>query len=168
MLLEPKMRENCVVIWLGGHDIHFPMGASEFNMKQDIAAARIVMGSGMPFVQLPCRGVVDRFLTSKQELAYWLLGKNALCDYLYENTVAEAESYAAGKPWTRVIWDVTAVAWLLNDGQRFMRCRTVRCPMPMHDKTYAPVPYDHEIGYVYYVDRDALFEDLFRKLGGAV
>lgn len=168
MLLEPKMRENCVIIWLGGHDAHFPMGASEFNMKQDIAAARVVMGSGVPFVQLPCRGVVDRFLTSKQELAYWLRGKNALCDYLYENTVAEAESYAAGKPWTRVIWDVTAVAWLLNDGERFMRCRLERCPRPMYDKTYAPEPYAHDIGYVYYVDRDSLFEDLFRKLGGAV
>ena len=168
MLLNPAMKENCVIVWLGGHDAHFPMGASEFNMKQDIAAARVVMGSGAPFVQLPCRGVVDRFLTSKYELEHWLKGKNALCDYLYENTVAEAESYAAGKPWTRVIWDVTAVAWLLNDGERFLRCRPALCPMPMYDKSYGPDPYDHEIGYVYYVDRDALFEDLFRKLGGMV
>lgn len=168
MLLNPAMKENCVIVWLGGHDAHFPMGASEFNMKQDIAAARVVMGSGAPFVQLPCRGVVDRFLTSKYELEHWLKGKNALCDYLYENTVAEAESYAAGKPWTRVIWDVTAVAWLLNDDERFLRCRPALCPMPMYDKSYGPDPYDHEIGYVYYVDRDALFEDLFRKLGGMV
>ena len=84
------------------------------------------------------------------------------------HTVEAAESYAAGKPWTRVIWDVTAVAWLLNDGERFMRCRLERCPRPMYDKTYAPEPYAHDIGYVYYVDRDALFEDLFRKLGGTV
>lgn len=166
ILMEPAMKENCVIVWLGGHDIHFPMGASEFNMRQDIAAARVVMGSGVPFVQLPCRGVVDRFLTSKQELAHWLKGENALCDYLYESTVAEAESYAAGKPWTRVIWDVTAVAWLLNDNERFMRFRTERCPVPMYDQQYAPTRYDHAIGYVYYVDRDALFDDLFRKLGG--
>lgn len=164
ILLEPEMTQRCVVVWLGGHGTHISRGASEFNMQQDIPAARIVFGCGIPLVQLPCFGVVDRFSTSRYELAHWLKGKNPLCDYLYENTVAEAESYAAGKPWTRVIWDVTAVAWLMNEKMPFMRQRLIPSPVPQYDKHYSLEPDRHLISYVYEVDRDALFEELFKRL----
>jgi inosine-uridine nucleoside N-ribohydrolase len=164
ILQNPQMKENCVVVWLGGHGIHIPLAASEFNMKQDIAAARVVFGCGIPLVQLPCVGVVDRFATSKYELQHWLQGKNALCDYLYENTVREAESYAAGKPWTRVIWDVTAVAWLLNTDEKFMKTRLIPSPIPEYDMHYAVNENRHFIRYVYQINRDALFEYLFRVL----
>ena len=165
ILKNPQMKENCVLVWLGGHGTHIPFAASEFNMKQDIAAARVVFGCGIPLVQLPCVGVVDRFATSKYELQHWLQGKNALCDYLLENTVAEAESYASGKPWTRVIWDVTAVAWFLNADERFMRERLIPSPIPEYDMHYAINENRHFIKYVYRIDRDALFADLFRVLG---
>ena len=165
LLKNPKMTENCVVVWLGGHGVHMPLAASEFNMKQDIAAARVVFGCGIPLVQLPCGGVVDHFLTSKYELDHWLKGKNTLCDYLYNNTVQEADSYAAGKPWTRVIWDVTAVAWLLNENSKFMAERLMPSPIPEYDGHYAFDPTRHLIKYVYNINRDSLFEDLFNKLG---
>lgn len=165
ILKNPQMRENCVLIWLGGHATHMPFAASEFNMVQDIAAARVVFDCGIPLVQLPCMGVVDRFATSKYELEHWLKGKNALCDYLCENTIQAAESYAAGKPWTRVIWDVTAVAWLLNEDSKFMQDRLVPSPIPEYDKHYAVNENRHFIKYVYRINRDALFEDLFRVLG---
>lgn len=165
LLKNPKMTENCVVVWLGGHGVHMPLAASEFNMKQDIAAARVVFGCGIPLVQLPCGGVVDHFLTSKYELEHWLKGKNALCDYLYNNTVQEADSYAAGKPWTRVIWDVTAVAWLLNENSKFMAERLMPSPIPEYDGHYAFDSNRHLIKYVYNINRDSLFENLFNKLG---
>ena len=79
-------------------------------MYQDVAAARVVMQSGVPFVQLPCIGVVSNFTVSKPELEFWLKGKTPLADYLAENTIKAADSYAMGTAWTRVIWDVTAVA----------------------------------------------------------
>ena len=165
ILKNPAMKENCMVIWLGGHATWETYGAFEFNMKQDIAAARVVFGCGIPLVQLPCKGVVDHFATSKYELQHWLKGRNELSDYLYENTVEEADSYAEGKPWTRVIWDVTAVAWLLNDNNRFMNARLIPAPIPEYDGNYAFNPNRHFIKYVYDINRDALFEDLFRVLG---
>ncbi|MBQ8893531.1 MAG: nucleoside hydrolase [Clostridia bacterium] len=164
ILKNPKMKENCVVIWLGGHGVHVPLGASEFNMRQDIAAARVVFGCGIPLVQLPCMGVVDHFATSKYELEHWLKEKNPLCDYLYKNAVEEAESYAAGKPWTRVIWDVTAVAWLLDEDSKFMKDRLIQSPIPEYDKHYVFDENRHFIKYVYEIRRDVLFEDLFRVL----
>ena len=167
ILQNPHVAENCVVVWLGGHGLHMPQGASEFNMKQDIAAARVVYGSGVPLVLLPCAGVVDRLCTSRYELQHWLAGKSALCDYLYENTVREAESYAAGKPWTRVIWDVSAVAWLLNADGWLMKDKVIPCPVPEYDRTYTPGAEDaRPIRYVCWIDRDAVFEDLFDTLSG--
>lgn len=167
ILKNPDMKENCVVVWLGGHSTHMPFGASEFNMVQDIAAARIIMGCGVPFVQLPCYGTVDKFTVSKPELIYWLKGKNPLCEYLADNTIAAADSYAEGKPWTRPVWDVTAVAWLLNDGERFMMEKLIPSPIPEYDRTYSFDRERHMIRYVYSINRDALFEDLFNTLVNA-
>ena len=171
ILKNPAMKENCVVIWLGGHGIHMPRGAAEFNMMQDIAAARVVMGCGVPFVQLPCDGVVDHFLTTGPELKLWLKGKNKLCNYLAENTVQFIETYrlagacAKKRPWSKVIWDVTAVAWLMNDRNRFMLDRLCPSPIPEYDCHYAIDPTRHFIKYVYEIHRDALFEELFGRLG---
>ena len=164
MIMNPKMKENCVIVWLGGHGKHIPSGAWEFNMMQDIAAARVVMGCGVPLVQLPCKGVVDHLAVSKYELEHWLKGKNPLCDYLCENTVSEADSYAKGKPWTRVIWDVSAVSWLLNDQNQYMSDLLIPAPIPEYDMQYAFNENRPLIRYVYDVKRDAVFEDLFRVL----
>ncbi len=165
LLMNPEIAGRIVLIWLGGHALDYP-DTKEFNMKQDVAATRVVFGDGVPLVQLPCGGVVDVFRTTGPELAHWLTGKNPLCDYLLQNTVTEAESYAAGKAWSRVIWDVTAVAWLLNDGGRFMRDRLEHKPIPEYDHRYARSGDTALYRYVYRIDRDALFTDLFARLAG--
>lgn len=164
ILKNPRMCENCVVVWLGGHAVNAPIAAGEFNMYQDIAAARVIFGSGVPLVQLPCGGVVESFATTGPELQYWLSGKNALCDYLVENTVNEANKYAKGKPWSRPIWDVCAVAWLINEGWQFMRERLIPAPIPEYDGHYAFDDGRHFIKYIYKINRDRLFEDLFETL----
>lgn len=163
LLIAPEIKENVVIVWLGGHGHHMPRN-DEFNLVQDIAAARIIFGCGAPVVQLPCLGVVDRFSSSRYELEHWLKGKNTLSDYLLETIIAAAESYAAGKPWTRVIWDVTAIGWLLNDGGRFMESELRPSPIPEYDSTWSFDAARHPIRYVSQIHRDALFEDLFAKL----
>ena len=163
ILLNPDIIENIVVVWLGGHGLHYH-DTKEFNMYQDVAAARVVMQSGVPFVQLPCMGVVDKFAVSKQELEFWLKGKNPLADYLATNTIAAAEAYAKGRAWTRVIWDVTAVGWLLNDSDRFMQSRVIPTPIPTYDNFYATDYNGHPMRYVYSINRDSLMNDLFEKL----
>ena len=165
LLLAPEIAENIVVVWLGGHALHWEK-QNEFNLQGDIAAARAVFLSGASLVQLPCMGVVSAFATTKPELEYWLLGKNALCDYLAQNTINEAESYASGKPWSRVIWDVTAIGWLLGG---LMRDRVVPRHVPGYDFQYETRPDLPPMRYVCHVDRDRLMADLFAKLacGGA-
>ncbi|GMO25162.1 MAG: nucleoside hydrolase [Termitinemataceae bacterium] len=161
LLLEPEIKNSIVLIWLGGHAHDWPDN-KEFNLYEDIAAARIVFGCGVPLVQLPCMGVVSAFTTSGPELEYWLKGKNALCDYLVDVTKKEALKYGGGPCWTREIWDVAAVAWLL-DGD-FMLDRLEHSPIPTYDGTYSIDRTRHLIKYVYHIKRDNLFYDLFSKL----
>lgn len=163
LLLNPKVAENTVVIWLGGHAHHYHH-TKEFNMCQDVAAARVVMQSGVPFVQLPCMGVVSQFTVSKPELEFWLKSKNKIADYLAENAIKAADSYAGGTPWTRVIWDVTAVAWLLNDSEKFMESRIISPLIPTYDNLYATDYSGYPMRYVYNIKRDNLMNDLFKKL----
>lgn len=165
LLMDPAIAENIVIVWLGGNAYHWPH-SREFNMYQDVAAARVVFNAGAPVVQLPCGGCVDQFTVSAPELMYWLADKNPLADYLARNTIAEADSYAKGKPWTRVIWDVTAAAWLLNDNNRFMESRLIPSCIPEYDDHYGYDPSRPLICYVWRIKRDALMEDLFRRLNG--
>ena len=164
LLINPEIKDNIVVIWLGGHATHW-VHTHEFNMFQDIAAARVVFGSGVPLVQLPCTGVVDGFTFSKCDLDYWLVGKNKLADYLASNTIEYENKLAGeGRPWSKVIWDVTAVAWLLNDNSRFMLSRIEHTPIPEYDSHYSFDSRRQFYNYVYYIKKVELFEDLCKKI----
>lgn len=160
LLIEPNIRDRIVIVWLGGNARHWPE-TREFNMLQDVAAARVVFNSGCAVVQLPCMGVVSAFTTTGPELAYHLRGKNALCDYLVDVTTREGESSGC-KTWSRTIWDVTTVAWLLNDD--FTRSAIEHIPLPGYDDCYSFDSTRHFYRVVYHIDRDRVFEDLFRKL----
>lgn len=162
-LLNPKMAENTVVVWLGGHSREYH-DTKEFNMYQDVAASRVVMGSGVPFVQLPCMGVVSAFTLSKPEIEYWLLSKNSIADYLGRNSIEAAEKYASGKPWTRCIWDVTAIGWLLNDDGRFMSSRIVPTYLSSYDNKYCIDNNAQPMRYIYHIHRDTLMDDLIKTV----
>ena len=166
-LIDPSVVNNTVVVWLGGHGYDYEEGADtkEFNMRQDVAAARVVMGSAAPFVQLPCNGVVSEFRVTEAELRIWLVGKGDLCDYLARHALDVEEKVKPGQPWSRVIWDVTAVAWLMNDGGRFMKSRLAPLRLPGYDGKYGS-PTGKLFRYVFKIDRDALMCDLFRRLLG--
>jgi len=163
ILINPEIIDKIVIVWLGGNAHDWP-NTREFNMYQDVAAARIIFVCGAAVVQLPCMGVVSAFTATGPDLEYWLRGKNALCDYLADVTEKEAAAYHGGGVWSRVIWDVTGVAWLL-DGD-FMQDRLEYSPIPQYDHHYGFDKTRHFIRYVYHINRDALFNDLYKKLAG--
>ncbi|MEM7736653.1 MAG: nucleoside hydrolase, partial [Deinococcota bacterium] len=83
ILIEPKIINHIVVVWLGGHALHWPH-AREFNLFQDVPAAQVLFNSGVPVVHIPCEGVTTHLQTTVSELEHYLRGKNALCDYLID------------------------------------------------------------------------------------
>ena len=161
LIMDPTLKDRIVLVWLGGNAIDWPHNC-EFNLTQDIAAARVCFDSVTPMVLLPCMGVVSSFRTSGPELEYHLRGKNKLCDYLVDVTSKEAIACGGNSCWTRTIWDVTTIGWFLDES--FMKSRFETAPIPEYDHYWARSAKRHMICYVYEIDRDKLFEDLFKKL----
>ena len=81
ILIEPKIIENIVVVWLGGNAQYWPH-QREFNLRQDVLAARVVFDSGVPFLTLLCQPVVSHLQTTIPELTHYLKGKIKISDYL--------------------------------------------------------------------------------------
>ena len=170
LLINPLIKDRIVIVWLGGHGYHMEH-TKEFNMFQDIAAARVVFDSCAPVVQFPCKGVVSAFTVSGDDMRQRLYGKNKLCDYLVTHTENEVSRYVPdGKAWSRVIWDVTAVAWLTsaeNGKTRFFEYKHVSSPICGYDGKYTFDEKRHKIAYVSFINRDQrdqLFRDLIEKL----
>ena len=161
ILIDPSMVENCVVVWLGGHARHW-QDTREFNMKQDVAATRVVFDSGIPLIQLPCMGVVSELRTTGPELDHWLGGKNKLCDYLVSHTMEEVAGYADGTAWSRVIWDISAIAWFLSD--TFTKGTVTPTPICEYNNQYSYNPTRHQCKIIESINRDAIFTDLFKTL----
>lgn len=161
LLMQPAIARKIVVLWLGGHALEW-FNTKEFNMLQDVSAARVLFGCGVPVVQFPCKGVVSALTTTGPEVDYWLGGKNPLCDYLCDITHQEAAFNRQGPFWSRTIWDVAPVAWLMD-----MDCTETRfepAPIPSYDGYYSISRCNHPILYVYSVNRDRIIGDLFTKL----
>lgn len=176
ILMQPEIIDRIVVIWLGGTEIHQDF-ASEYNLMQDPAASRVILDCGVPLVQLPCRGVVDKFTTTVAELERFIDGKTEIGSYL-TSLVRECDS---GEASSRVIWDVTAVGYAVHPDW----FETALYPTPF--LTEKPQVSDsfrildcykngdgglfwshdrerHFMRAVTAVPRDRLFYDLFRKI----
>ena len=67
LIMEPKLVEKIVVVWLAGHEFSWPH-TREFNMMQDIPASQIILDSGVPLVLVPCMGVASHLTASTWEL----------------------------------------------------------------------------------------------------
>jgi len=158
ILIEPKIIEKIVVVWLGGNGLNWPH-QKEFNLMQDVKAAQVVFNSGVPFVIMPCTPVVSHFHTTIPELELYLKGKNKLSDYLLNSTI----EYSGGRStWSKVIWDVTAVAWLVNPS--WIPTNIEHSPVLTDQVTYSFDHSRHFIRMATSLNRDAIFRDLFGKL----
>lgn len=159
LLLAPDIAKKAVLVWLGGHALHYPHNR-EFNLYQDVAGAQVVFDSEIPLIQIPCNGVCTEFLTTIPEVEYYLKNKNPLCDYLLELT--RAYNSKGRKAWSKVIWDVTAVAAVACPDTLEM----VQIPRPIvtDSSNYAFDNARPHYLYVRRIKRDALYADLFTKL----
>ncbi len=159
ILIEPQIINNIVVVWLGGNDLNWPT-QKEFNLMQDVLAAQVILNSGVPLVITPCRPVVSHFHTTLPELRYYLKDKNKLSNYLLESV----ESYNSQQleAWSKEIWDVVTIAWLVNPS--WVHTNLVHSPILTDQVTYSVDQSRHLIRMATMLNRDAIFRDLFSKL----
>ena len=163
ILLDPTILERVVIVWLGGncnewHDYH------EFNLEQDVAAARIVLSCGGAIVQIPAYGVASSLTTPMQECEYWLRGKGELCEYLLDITLNEMAEKVKTGVGSRKIWDISTIAYLLDTDGTVVLDRETPAPLPEYDHGFTLSDDRPTIRQVYYFDRDRVFRDLYTKL----
>ena len=166
LLMQPQIRDRIVVVWLGGQPFDFPT-AREFNLQQDIHASRVLYDSGVALIDVPTRNVSEHLRTTVPEVMQHLKGKSPIADYLdteYEKYTNQ-HSPSPGFPYSRVIWDISAVAWLIEP--KWIPTRVVPSPLLQDNFTYKAAPGRHPVREATWANRDRIFDDLFRKLAAA-
>jgi purine nucleosidase len=161
ILIEPSIIEKIVVVWLGGHALHWPH-TKEFNLKQDVVAAQVVFDSGVPLVHIPCMGVTSHLLTTVSELEQYVSGKGAIGDYLVDIVKGYHSDHVG---WSKVIWDISTIAYLINPD--WVPTQLVHSPILTDQVTWSVDHSRHLIRYANYIHRDPIFRDLFAKLASA-
>lgn len=161
LLKDPTLTERCVVVWLAGHCHQFN-DCTDFNIAQDLHAARVIFGCGVPLVQFPMFGCVAEFRFTKPELEYWFRGKNALCDYLLDTAYTYAARKFSYEGWSKPLWDLAAVSWVVHGD--FLKSAVVPAPVPTYDYGYSQDMTRHPMCYVYAINKDILTADVAKKL----
>lgn len=159
--MEPRIIEKIVVIWLGGNSIHWPH-VVEFNACQDETATRYLLDSGVPLVMLPAYNAIAGLITSIPELEYYLYGKSKIGTYLVDIVKSYRKKYDPNCAWSKVIWDVAGVAYLLHP-EWFQTC-LVHTPIMTTDRHWASDSRRPMMRVCEYVQRDYIFHDVFGKL----
>jgi inosine-uridine nucleoside N-ribohydrolase len=160
LLAAPDIASRIVVVWLGGHARQH-WDTAEFNLVQDLHATRVLLDSGVPLVRVPCLGAAEHLRTTEAELAAYVKGHGPIADYLYQTY---AEVYADHFAKSRVLWDVVAVAWLIDPV--FTSTALMASPLVSDAFTLSHDPRRHLIREVIALNRDAILADLFTRLRG--
>ena len=158
LLKAPDIIDRIVVVWLGGHALEWPH-QREFNLMQDVGGAQVLLDSGAAVVQLPCMGVVSHLHSSVAEIERYI----EPCGEIGRFLALRFKQYETDhKGWSKVIWDMAAVAWLLDAS--WAPSVLVPTPILTDNTTFSVDLGRHLMRYVTYVDRDAILRDFIGKL----
>lgn len=155
--MNPDIIKKIEVIWLGGHALEYKDNL-EFNFRQDIKAVQIVFESQVKLTILPCEGVVRKLQITVNELNEKMV-KNNLNSYLIERFTNDGYH---GKQFERPIWDISAVAYLIN--RDWFKIEKINCPNIEENKSYNVNTSNHKINYISDLNRELIYDDLFDKL----
>jgi len=165
LLLAPDIADtDTTVIWIGGppYGEIEPVGSwPEFNLRNDIAAANVVFGSGIAVWQVPSN-VYRLVNVSYAELRRRVAPHGELGLYLAQQVVDFNTAHHKVPIESRSLGDSPAIALMLEPW-----CATFRRQSPVRFSAaghYEPADAGSEIRVVQQVDVRFLLEDMFAKL----
>lgn len=158
ILIQPEITRKIAVVWLGGNPTGYPH-TREFNLAQDVAAARVLLDCGVPLTMIPCMGVASHMLTTVQELQACIGGRNALCDALLAQFSAYSDDHMG---WGKEIWDISAIGYMIRP--EWVPTKLTHSPLLTDDHRWARDETRHFIREAYFCHRNPIFRDMFRKL----
>lgn len=166
LILEPRLSAKTTFVWLGGTPHHFP-SASEFNLRQDSEAARVLFDSGARLVHVPAPGLAENLRTTREELGRRMRGTSEIGDYLLHlvEAAVPADKERQRSSRTLAIWDMAPVAWLVNPS--WVETALVPSPSLSNRLTWTSRPEQHRVRTAIRLLRDEVFTDFFRKIESA-
>ena len=158
LLKAPDIIDRTVVVWLGGNSLEWP-NQKEFNLKQDIGGTQVLFDSGVPLVILPCWGVVSHLHSTVPEIERYVEPYGEIGKFLAMRFKEYADDHTG---WAKEIWDMAAVAWLIDD--TWTPSVLVPTPIMTDNLTYSTDRSRHLMRYVTYVERNPIMQDFIAKL----
>ncbi|CCZ59985.1 putative uncharacterized protein [Clostridium sp. CAG:710] len=156
---EPKIVNKIEIIWLGGNELGYKDNL-EYNFRQDVEAVKIVFESKVKLTILPCKNVVSELRIDINTLKKHLENKSDLCNYLIERFYNDGYH---GVQESRVIWDISVIAYMIN--KNWFETEQISCPNIRKDTSYEVTYNRHNIIFVTKLDRNKIYDDLFKKIG---
>jgi inosine-uridine nucleoside N-ribohydrolase len=161
ILMEPRILDRIVVLWLGGQPLDWP-SARHFNLMQDLHASRLIFDCGVPLIHFPCDGVTSHLITTLPEVEKYVQGKGRIGDYLADTYRGYYQDHFAR---SKEIWDIITIAYLLDPS--WMSTELVHTPILTDQLTWSVDRSRHLMRNVTFVRRDPIFADLFNKIAAA-
>ena len=162
-LMEPRIAGRLTCIWIGG--AKYPEGGYEYNLNNDVKAARVVMNSDLQVWQIP-RDVYSQVIVSLAELEYKVRPCGELGKYLFEQLEEHGHtSFARATTRTGEYWclgDSPAVGVLLF--AHMFDYEWVQAPYITDHLTYVKNSQNRPIRVYKRVDNRFILEDFFAKL----
>jgi len=170
LLMAPDIIERIVVVWTSGFPSYAPFcNVPSLNLVQDPLASQLLFDCGVPHVYLPGYHVGAQLKLSLPEMESFVKDKGAIGAYLHHlythNPLHEMFAITERGTKTWVIWDVINVAWLFDES--YVSTHMTRSPL-LDDGLYWQHPEGrHLMLEAYDLNRDAIFEDMYRALARA-
>lgn len=156
---EPKIIDRIEIIWLGGNELNYKDNL-EYNFRQDIKAVKIVFDSKAKLTILPCKDVVSKLRIDINTLKNNLENKSNIYNYLIKRFYNDGYH---GIQEERVIWDIAVIAYMIN--KNWFESKNISCPNIREDTSYEITNNRHNVTFVTKLDKDKIYEDLFKKFG---
>ena len=155
---EPRIIDKIEVIWLGGNQLNYKDNL-EYNFRQDVDAVKIVFNSKVKLTVLPCKDVISKLIIDVNTLKENISNKSELCNYLIDRFYNDGYH---GIQEERVIWDISVIAYMIN--KNWFKKEVINCPNIKEDTSYEITNDRHKITMITDVERNKVYEDLFKKL----
>lgn len=158
LLAAPDIADKIIVVWLGGHALEWP-DTREFNLRQDVGGAQVLLDSGAPLILIPCMSVTSHLHSTVAEIERYVEPHGEIGKFLAQRFKEYSNDHIG---WSKEIWDMAPVGWLINPDW----APTVVVPTPIltDQATWSVDRTRHLMRYATMVKRDPILKDFFSKL----
>ena len=173
-LIDPSIKSNMCVLWIGGHELDYK-DCWEFNLSQDYAAGQLLLNCAVPLVMIPVGGWPEslggtkRLFITLDDIHNSIKGDGKVQKF-YREEFPDSYIYNPEKPdvaaWneehSRILYDVAAPA-VISVPEAFT-FKIVPTPSFGDNHFYGFDKTRHKMIYVHTIDPKVVLADTFKSI----